>query len=105
MGANCRPLSSSVSTRGAADRQEAGRGRAARGKPRSCSKPVRTSGFPGFGTDKPAGLVTGRDTVQIPDTERTQIEAALKRAGRPLPMPQSGPVPGAQPHPQRTAQN
>lgn len=47
-------------------------------------KPVRTSGFLGFGTDKPAGLVTGKDTLQIPDTERTQIEAALKRAGRPV---------------------
>ena len=47
-------------------------------------KPVRTSGFLGFGTDKPAGLVTGKDAVQIPDNERTQIEAALKRAGRPV---------------------
>lgn len=47
-------------------------------------KPVRTSGFLGFGTDKPAGLVAGKDTVQIPDNERTQIEAALKRAGRPV---------------------
>lgn len=47
-------------------------------------KPVRVSGFLGFGTDKPAGLVTGKDTVQIPDNERTQIEAALKRAGRPV---------------------
>lgn len=47
-------------------------------------KPVRTSGFLGFGTDKPAGLVTGKDTLQIPDNERTQIEAALKRAGRPV---------------------
>lgn len=59
-------------------------------------KPVRTSGsldfldfldflgFPGFGTDKPAGLVTAKDAVQIPDNERTQIEAALKRAGRPV---------------------
>lgn len=47
-------------------------------------KPVRVSGFLGFGTDKPAGLVSGKDTLQIPDNERTQIEAALKRAGRPV---------------------
>ena len=47
-------------------------------------KPVRTSGFLGFGTDKPAGLVTGKDALQIPDNDRTQIEAALKRAGRPV---------------------
>lgn len=47
-------------------------------------KPVKVSGFLGFGTDKPAGLVSGKDTVQIPDNERTQIEAALKRAGRPV---------------------
>jgi len=52
-------------------------------------KPVKVSstvifGIPGFSTDKPAGLVTGKDTLQIPDNERTQIEAALKRAGRPV---------------------
>ena len=52
-------------------------------------KPVKVSstvifGIPGFSTDKPAGLVTGKDAVQIPDNERTQIEAALKRAGRPV---------------------
>lgn len=47
-------------------------------------KPVKTSGFLGFSSETPAGLVKPTDTVMVPDTERKQIEASLRRAGRPV---------------------
>jgi soluble lytic murein transglycosylase len=40
---------------------------------------------PWWGTDKkPLGLVKPGETVVVPDDDRVQIEAALKRAGRPV---------------------
>jgi len=47
-------------------------------------QPVKVSGFMGFSTNTPAGLVTPGDAVRVPDAERRQIEAALRRAGRPV---------------------
>lgn len=46
--------------------------------------PVKVSGFLGFSTDKPTGLVKPDDTLRIPDNERQLIEASLRKAGRPV---------------------
>src|SRR5574343_661084 len=47
-------------------------------------KPVKVAGFLGFSSETPAGLVKPDDAVRVPDTDRKQIEAALRRAGRPV---------------------
>lgn len=47
-------------------------------------KPVKVSGFLGFSTETPAGMVKPEDAVRVPDGDRKQIEAALRRAGRPV---------------------
>ena len=46
--------------------------------------PVKVSGFLGFSTETPAALVKPEDAVRVPDADRKQIEAALRRAGRPV---------------------
>jgi len=45
-------------------------------------QPVKTRGMLGFTTETPAGLVDAETEVRVPDAERKQIEAALRRAGR-----------------------
>lgn len=47
-------------------------------------KPVKVAGFLGFSSETPAGLVKPEDAVRVPDADRKQIEAALRRAGRPV---------------------
>ena len=47
-------------------------------------KPVKVAGFLGFSRETPAGLVKPDDAVRVPDTDRKQIEASLRRAGRPV---------------------
>ena len=47
-------------------------------------QPVKTSGFLGFSGETPAGLVKPDDRVIVPAADRKTIEAALRRAGRPV---------------------
>jgi soluble lytic murein transglycosylase len=47
-------------------------------------RPVKTSGFLGFSSETPVGLVKPTDTVIVPDADRAAIERQLRAAGRPV---------------------
>lgn len=47
-------------------------------------QPVKVSGFLGFSSEAPAGLVKSTDTVIVPDADRAAIERQLRAAGRPV---------------------